>query len=141
MFFAKIPQTHHSKGITAFPIWTQYPNRKQMLKVYSLGNIFEKIVFQCHGDTGKQCNVDIFLAQYLMHIGAGSVDSDSQIGNGYLFAFQHLTYALPYMYFDFCQLFSCMYKKSVDFFLPDIKGYHALPSKQVIPRRNTYDVQ
>ncbi len=98
-------------------------------------------MFQRHRDTDKQCNVDIFLAQYLVHIGSGGVDFFGQIGNGYLFAFQHLTYALPYMYFDFCQLFSCMYKKSVDFFLPDIKGYHALPSKQVIPRRNTYDVQ
>ena len=76
-----------------------------MLQVYSLGNIFEKIVFQRHGDTGKQCNVDIFLAQYLMHIGAGGVDSVGQIGNRYLFDFQYFAYSLPYMYFVFSQLF------------------------------------
>lgn len=98
-------------------------------------------MFQRHRDTDKQCNVDIFLAQYLVHIGSGGVDFFGQIGNGYLFAFQHLTYALPYMYFDFCQLFSCMYKKSVEHFSCLTLGLPHPSNPTSIPRRNTYGIR
>ena len=94
---AKVPHLPIIIPFSLYPIWSQYPNWLLLLMFQTLWYVFEKVMFQCIGDTEKQFDVNIVFAQYLMHVCAGGVDFCGQISNSRLFAFQHCAYHLSNM--------------------------------------------